>query len=69
MKEKVYTQVHLDQNVYTRGLDVPKARMRIHALSHKEKRVHVGELMFWSVVFSPRYLNLWLWTLVSPQKC
>ena len=29
----------------------------IHALSHKEKRVHVGELMFWSVVFEPMVVD------------
>jgi hypothetical protein len=42
--KEIYTQVHLDEDAYTRGLDVSKARMRIHALSCKEKRVHVGNL-------------------------
>ena len=46
MKEETYTQVHLDEDAYTRGLDVSKARMRIHTLSHKEKHVYVGELTF-----------------------
>ena len=46
MKENTYMQVHLDEDAYTRGLDVTKARMRIHALSHKEKRVYVGDLTF-----------------------
>jgi len=46
MKEKSYTQVHLNKVAYTRGLDVTKARMRIHALSCKEKHVYVGKLTF-----------------------
>jgi len=46
MKEMSYIQVHLDKVVYTRGLDVLKACMRIHALSCKEKRVYVGNLNF-----------------------
>jgi len=53
MKEKIYTQVHLDEDAYTRGLDVTKVRMRVHTLSRKEKRVHVGEL-----TFGPWYLVL-----------
>ena len=53
MKEKIYTQVHLYEGTYTRGLVVTKACMRIHALSRKEKRVHVGEL-----TFGPWYLVL-----------
>jgi len=44
MKEKSYTQVQLDKVAYTRGLDVLKARMRIHAFSCKRKRVYVGKL-------------------------
>jgi len=46
MKENIYTQVHLDKDTYIHGLNVSKARMRIHALSRKEKHVHVGELTF-----------------------
>ena len=46
MKEKSYTQVHLDKVSYTRGLDVSKVRMRIHALSCKERRLYVGKLTF-----------------------
>ena len=42
MKEKTYTQVHLDEGTYTRRLDVAKAHMRIHILSRKDIRVHVG---------------------------
>ena len=68
-KKKIYTQVHFNEATYTCGLDVPKMRMRIHALSRKEKCVHVGKLMFWFVVFSPWYLNLWFWTMVSHQRC
>ena len=52
-RKDIYTQVHLDEGAYTRGLDVTKARMHIHALSRKEKRVHVGEL-----TFGPWYLVL-----------
>jgi len=44
MKEMSYTQVQLDKVVYTRGFDVLKVRMRIHALSCKRKRVYVGNL-------------------------
>ena len=46
MKEKIYTQVHLDEDMYTHRLYVTKARMHIHALSRKEKHVHVEELTF-----------------------
>ena len=53
-------QVHHDQAAYTRGLDVPKTRMRIHTLSHKDRRVHVGKLSFglWYLVhgIGPWYL-------------
>jgi len=52
MKEKSYTQAQLDKVVYTRGLDVLKARMRIHALSFKRKRVYVGKITLgpWQLV-------------------
>jgi len=52
MKEKSYTQVQLDKVAYTRGLDVLKARMCIHALSCKRKRVYVGKLTLgpWQLV-------------------
>ena len=46
MKENSYMQVHLDKFTYTHGLDVSKARMRIHTLSFKEKRVYVGKVTF-----------------------
>jgi len=46
MKEKIYTQVHLNKYAYIRRLDVSKVHMHIHTLSHKEKCVHVGELTF-----------------------
>ena len=46
MKEILYTQVNLAEDAYTRGLVVSKVRVRIHALSCKEKRVYVGELTF-----------------------
>jgi len=53
-----YTQVHRNKATYTRRLDIPKSRMCIHALSHKEKRVHVGKLNFGPVVFRPMVLVL-----------
>ena len=53
MKEKPYMQVHPSEVAYTRGLDVSNARVRIHALSCKEKHVHVEKLGF-----GPRYLVL-----------
>ncbi|MCY6488212.1 hypothetical protein, partial [Actinobacillus pleuropneumoniae] len=61
MKRKyIYTQVHRDRAAYTRGLVIEKTRMRIHALSCKEKRVHVGKLGFgpWYLDhgIGPRYL-------------
>ena len=59
MKEKIYTHVHLDEAMYTCGLDVPKARMHIHALSRKERRVHVGEFGF-----GPWYLDHGILVLV-----
>jgi len=46
MKEKSYTQVHLDKVAYTYGLDVSKECMHIHGLSCKEKCVYVGNLTF-----------------------
>ena len=39
------------KGAYTRGIADPKGRMHMHALSRKEKCVHVGKL-----VFSPWYL-------------
>ena len=61
MKEKTYTQVHLDKNAYTHQLDIKKVRMCIHALSRKEKRVYVGELTLvrgsQSLVFEPMVLD------------
>jgi len=52
MKKKSYTQVDLVKGTYTRRLDFTKARMRIYALSCKEKRVYVGKLTFgpWQLV-------------------
>jgi len=46
MKKERYTQVHLDQPAYTRKFIEQKACMRTHALSRKERRVHVGKLNF-----------------------
>ena len=58
MKEKRYTQVPLNQVAYTRGIADQKVRMRMHALSCTKKRVHVGKLIFGSVVFRPMVLVL-----------
>jgi len=46
-------QVHRDQDAYTHRLNVTKERMHIHALSRKEKCIHVGEPSF-----GPWYLVL-----------
>ena len=46
MKKKSYMQVNLDKDAYTCGLDISKARMHMHTLSCKEKRVYVGKLNF-----------------------
>jgi len=58
MKEMTYTQIHLDEAAYTRGLDIPKAHMRIHTLSHKEMHVHwVLVHAINSLVFGPMVLD------------
>ena len=76
MKEKRHTQVSFDEVAYTRGIADQKSRM--HALSWTEKRVHVGKLIFRSMVFGPWYCvrsikprywvpsigSLWFWTMV-----
>jgi len=51
-RKKRYTQVPLNQVAYSLGLADQKARMCIHALSRKERRVHVGEFGF-----GPWYLD------------
>ena len=56
-KKKRYTQLRLNQVMYTCGFDDKKARIRIHELSCKEKHVHVGKL-----IFGPWYLVLGIWT-------
>jgi len=58
-KKNTYTQVHCDQAAYTRRLDFTKARIRIHALSRKEKHVYVGKL-----TLGPWQLVLGIWTMV-----
>ena len=52
-KKNVYTQVHHDEDAYTWGFVVQKSRICRHALSCKEKCIHVGEL-----IFGPCYLVL-----------
>ena len=46
------------KDTYTRGIDDQKSRMSMHALSCMEKCVHVGKLIFGSVVFRPMVLVL-----------
>ena len=72
-ERKVYTQVHyipsrvqmqvihmftIYKGVYTREIADQKSRMRMHALSCTEKCIHVGKLIFGSVVFRPMVLVL-----------
>jgi len=57
MKKERYMQVHLVQAMYTRRFIEQKERICIHALSQKEKCIHVGKLSFWSEVFGPRYFD------------
>ena len=66
------------KGVYTCRIADQKSRMCMHTLSCKEKRVHVGKLIFGSVVFRPMVLVLgiasevlnpsigsqWFWTMV-----
>ena len=55
---RVYTQVHYIQGrVYMRDAD-QKSCMHMHALSCTERCVHVGKLIFGSVVFRPMVLVL-----------
>ena len=54
---RLYSQVFwVYKNAYTRGIVDQKSRMRMHALPCTEKRVHVGKLIFGSVVFRPMFL-------------
>ena len=46
-------QVSSDEVVYTRGIAYQKSRRHMHALSCTEKHVHVGNLIFGSMVFRP----------------
>jgi len=50
-------QVPLNQVAYTRGIYVQNVCIHMHALSCKEKHVHVGRL-----IFGPWYLVLGIWT-------
>ena len=56
-RKRRYTQVPVDQTVYTREFSDQKARMRIHSLSCTEKRVQFGNLGFWSLVFGLMVLD------------
>ena len=46
------------KDAYTRGIANQESRMRMHVLSCTEKLVHVGKLIFGSVVFRPMVLVL-----------
>ena len=56
-RKKRYTQVPLNQVTYTCKITDQKACIRMHTLSCKEKRVHVGK-----IIFGPWYLVLGIWT-------
>ena len=57
-KKNTYTQVHLNQIVYTQRIDDQKSCVRMHALSCTKKHVQVGKLIFGSMVFGPMVLDL-----------
>jgi len=46
------------KGTYTRGIADQKSHMRMHALSCTERYVHVGKLIFGSMVFRPMVLVL-----------
>ena len=52
------------KGVYTCGIADQKSRMRMHAISCTENRVHVGKLIFGYVVFRPMVLDLGIVTEV-----
>lgn len=54
-KKNSYTQVTFNQVTYICGIDDKKLRMRIHTLSCTEKRVHMGNIIFGSMVIGPWY--------------
>ena len=56
----VYTRrFTIYKGVYTRRIADQKSRMHMHTLSCTEKRVHVGKLIFGSVVFRPMVFGPW----------
>lgn len=57
-KKNRYTQVSFDKVMYTNQIANPKSRMRIRTLSCTEKNVHVGNLIFRTMVFGPMVLEL-----------
>ena len=58
---KKYTLIHLVQVAYTHRLMEQKKRMRMHALSPKEKCVWDGKSRFWSKVL---FRGIWSKVLV-----
>jgi len=55
----VYTRrFTIYRGAYTCGIADQKSCMRMHTLSCIEKRIHVGKLIFGSVVFRPMVLDL-----------
>ena len=55
---RLYMQVHIYKEAYTHGISDQKSRMHMHTLSCMENCIHVGRLIFGSVVFRPMVLNL-----------
>ena len=51
-------QVSFDKVAYTRGIADQKSRIRMHALSCTKNHVHVGKLIFRSMVFETMVLDL-----------
>jgi len=64
-KKNIYTQVTLNQVAYTCGIADQKSRTSIHALSCMKKRVHVGKIIFGSMVFGPMVLDLGIASEIS----
>ena len=55
---RLYRRFTIYKGTYTRGIVDQKSCIRMHALSCTEKRVHVGKIIFGSMVFRPMVLVL-----------
>ena len=51
-------QVSFDEVAYTREIADQKLHMNMHTLSCMQKRIHVGKLLFRTMVFGPMVLDL-----------